>query len=156
MMIRTLKSLLATAILALGFSLPASAINGTDFSDLWWNPSEPGWGLNVIHQNGIIFATLYVYDASGVPHFYSASETRGSGASFTGPLYETRGTYWATNPYNASSYGANQVGSLTLAFSTANSGTLTYVIGGNTIVKSITRFAFAIDNLSGNYLGGVT
>jgi hypothetical protein len=156
-MIRTLKSLLAAAFAAFGFSLPAGAVGtGVDFTDLWWNPAEPGWGLNIIHQNGIIFATLYVYDAAGVPHFYSASETRGTGGSFTGPLYETRGTYFATSPYNAASYGANQVGTLTLAFSTSNSGTLTYSVGGTAVAKNITRFAFAADNLAGNYLGGLT
>jgi hypothetical protein len=148
-MIKMLRNLLAGAIVALGFSLPASAVTGgTDFTDLWWNPSEPGWGLNVIHQNGIIFATLYVYDAASVPHFYSASETRGSGTSFTGPLYETRGTYFAVSPYNAATYGATAVGTLTINFSTSNSGTLTYNVGGNNVTKSITRFAFATDNLT--------
>jgi hypothetical protein len=156
-MIKMLRNLLAGAVVALGFSLPASAVtSGTDFTDLWWNPSEPGWGLNVIHQNGIIFATLYVYDAASVPHFYSASETRGSGTSFSGPLYETRGTYFAVSPYNAAAYGATAVGTLTINFSTSNSGTLTYNVGGNNVTKSITRFAFATDNLTGNYLGGFT
>jgi hypothetical protein len=156
-MTKTFRNLLAAAALALGFSLPASAVtSGTDFTDLWWNPAEPGWGLNVIHQNGIIFATLYVYDANGTPHFFSGSETRGSGNSFSGTLFETRGTPFTTNPYNAAAYGANAVGSINLSFSTANSGTLTYSVGGTTVTKSITRFAFATDNLSGNYLGGLT
>jgi len=156
-MTRTLGKLLAAAALALGISLPASAVTGgIDFTDLWWNPSEPGWGMNVIHQNGIIFATLYVYDAAGTPHFFSGSETRGTGTSFTGPLYETRGTNFAVNPYNAGAYGASAVGTITINFSTANSGTLTYNVGGTNVSKSITRFAFATDNLSGNYLGGLT
>ena len=154
-MIRTLRNLLAAAALALGFALPASAVtSGIDFTDLWWNPSEPGWGLNVIHQNGIIFATLYVYDAAGTPHFFSGSETRGSGNSFSGPLYETRGTSFTVSPYNAAAYGANAVGTITISFSTANSGTLNYNVGATNVTKSITRFAFAADNLSGNYVGG--
>ncbi len=156
-MIRILRTFLASALAALGFCLPASAVTtGIDFTDLWWNPAEPGWGMNVIHQNGIIFATLYVYDATGVPHFYSASETRGSGTAFSGPLYETRGTYFATVPYNAGSYGATSVGTLTISFSTANNGTLNYNVGATNVTKSITRFAFATENLSGNYLGGLT
>jgi hypothetical protein len=156
-MIRTLRNLLATAALALGFALPASAVTGgTDFTDLWWNPAESGWGLNVIHQNGIIFATLYVYDAAGTPHFFSGSETRGTGTVFTGPLYETRGTPFTVTPYNVAAYGATQVGTITLSFSTANSGTLSYSVGATNVTKSITRFAFATDNLSGNYLGGLT
>ena len=156
-MIRTLRTFLASALVVFGISLPASAVtSGTDFTDLWFNPGEGGWGLNVIHEYGIIFVTLYVYDASGTPHFYSASETRGSGNSFTGRLYETRGTYFATTPYNPSAFGATAVGTLTLNFSTPNSGTLTYNVGAINVVKSISRFTFAVDNLSGNYLGGLT
>lgn len=156
-MIRKLKTFLAGVLVAFGISLPAAAVtNGTDFTDLWWNPSEPGWGLNVIHQNGIIFATLYVYDAAGTPHYYSASETRGTGSSFSGPLFETRGTHFAVTPYNVGAHSATAVGTLTLTFSTANSGTLTYNVGGSSVSKTITRFAFATDNLSGNYLGGLT
>ena len=156
-MLRTFKNFLAGVLVTLGVSLPAAAVtNGTDFTDLWWNPSEPGWGLNVIHQNGVIFATLYVYDAAGTPHFYSGSETRGSGSSFSGALFETRGTYFAINPYNAGSYGATQVGTISLNFASANSGTLSYNVGGTSVTKTITRFAFATDNLAGNYLGGMT
>jgi hypothetical protein len=60
------------------------------------------------------------------------------------------------NPYNVAAYGANPVGTITLSFSTANSGTLSYNVGATNVTKSITRFAFATDNLSGNYLGGLT
>jgi hypothetical protein len=40
-----------------------------DFTDLWWNAGESGWGLNLIqHANGIIFAMWYTYDASERGH----------------------------------------------------------------------------------------
>ena len=156
-MIRTLKSLLAAALVAFGFSLPASAVtSGTDFTDLWFNPAEGGWGLNVIHQNGVIFATLFVYDSAGQPHFFGATNTVGSGNNFSGTLSESKGTYFATNPYNADSFVATSVGTLSLSFSGPNSGTLTYNVGGTTVTKQIQRFSFATDNLSGSYLGGMT
>jgi hypothetical protein len=156
-MIKMLRNFLVGAVVALGFSLPASAVtSGTDFTDLWWNPNENGWGLNVIHNNGVIFAMMYIYDAAGTPHFFSGSETRGTGTSFTGPLYETRGSYFAASPYNAGAYGATQVGTITINFSTSNSGTLSYTVGTNTVTKSIQRFAITTDNLTGNYLGGLT
>ena len=156
-MIRSIKLFLASAVVALGFSFPAAAVTGgTDFTDLWFNPSEPGWGVNIIHQNGIIFATLFVYDAAGVPHFYTGSETRGTGNTFTGTLSESHGTYFATNPYNAGQWGTTTVGSITFNFTGPNSGTLSYNVGGNSVTKTIQRFAFGTDNLSGNYLGGMT
>jgi hypothetical protein len=159
-MIKALRNILAAAAVALGFALPASATTtlGTDFTDLWWGgASENGWGLNVIHQNNIIFATLYVYNADSTPRFFSASETRATSSnSFSGPLYDTRGTFYGTVPYNAAAFTGTQVGTLTLSFSSPNAGTLTYNVGGTTVTKSITRFGFGPNNLSGNYLGGMT
>lgn len=159
-MLTSLRNFAAAAALAFGFALPASATTtlGTDFTDLWWGGgTENGWGLNIIHQNSIIFATLYVYNQDGTPRFYSGSETRAtSSTSFSGPLYDTRGTYFGTVPYNAGAFTAAQVGTITLTFSGANTGTLQYNVGGVTVTKSITRFGFGGNNLSGNYLGGVT
>jgi hypothetical protein len=148
----------ATALLAaLGVSLSASAAtSSTDFTDLWLTSGENGWGLNIIQQESLIFATLYVYDAAGNAHFFSASSTVQTGTnSFSGPLYETRGTYYATVPY-VSGPPPTQVGTFTLNFSNANAGTLTYTVNGQTITKQIQRFAFRGENLTGNYLGGLT
>jgi hypothetical protein len=156
-MIRTFRLFAAGLVAALGFSLPASAATGgTDFTDNWLLPGEQGWGLNLIHQGNLIFATLFVYDVNGQPHFFSGSETVGtSTTSFSGPLYETRGTYFA-QPYNQSTHTATQVGTISLNFSSANNGTLSYNVSGVTVTKAIQRFAFRNENLAGNYLGGLT
>jgi hypothetical protein len=154
-MIRTFKSFLAAALLAFGFSLPASAVtSGTDFTDLWWNPAEPGWGVNVIHQNGVIFATLFVFDSAGNPHFYAATNTVGTGNSFSGSLSEGHGTYFGAGSWGA--FTSATVGNFSMNFSGPNSGTLTYNVGGVSVSKQIQRFTFGTDNLSGNYLGGMT
>ena len=159
-MIRALRNIAAGLVVALGLALPASANTtaSADFTDLWWGgTSENGWGLNIIHQNTIIFATLYVYNTDGTPRFFSASETRATGtSSFSGPLYDTRGTYYGTVPYNAGAFSGTAVGTLTLTFSSPTAGTLQYNVGGTAVTKSITRFAFAANNLTGNYLGGLT
>ena len=158
-MIKVFRNIAAGLLVALGLALPASATTAvsTDFTDLWFNPSENGWGLNIIHQNTLIFATLYVYNADGTPRFFSASETRATGTnSYSGPLYDTRGTHFGIVPYNAGAFTATPVGTLTLTFSSATAGTLQYNVGGTTVTKSITRFAFAANNLTGNYLGGMT
>jgi hypothetical protein len=156
-MIHTLRRYLAGLVAAFGLSLPAAAATSgtTDFSDIWGLPSEPGWGLHIIHQAGMIFATLFVYDANGQPHWFSASETAGSGSSFSGPLYEHRGTPF-TAPYNPANRGFNQVGTISFNFNTANTGTLTYTVANVPVTKQIERFAFRNENLSGNYLGGMT
>ena len=158
-MTRILRNFLAAIAVSLGFALPGFAATSgtTDFTDIWLLPSEPGWGMNIIHQGNLIFATLYVYNAAGQPHFFSASETVATGnSSFSGPLYETVGTHYAASPYVGSQHFANPVGTLSLNFSSANAGTLTYSVAGVTYNKAIQRFAFRLENLSGNYLGGMT
>ncbi len=42
---------------------PASA----NYTALWWNPAESGWGVNFNHQGNTLFGTLFTYDASGAP-----------------------------------------------------------------------------------------
>ena len=50
---------------------PACGFSGTNrtfndnYQDLWWNPAESGWGINLTHQSDIIFATLFTYDTAG-------------------------------------------------------------------------------------------
>ena len=39
----------------------------TDQSDLWYIPAESGWGMQLVQRDGVIFATLYVYDINNKP-----------------------------------------------------------------------------------------
>src|SRR6185295_19593915 len=46
--------------------LETSSTPFADFTDLWWNPNESGWGLNLIqHPTNQIFGVWYTYDANG-------------------------------------------------------------------------------------------
>jgi hypothetical protein len=50
----------------------------------------------------------------------------------------------------------NAVGTMTVTFPGPNTGTLTYTVNGLSVTKSIVRFTFRNEILSGNYLGGLT
>jgi hypothetical protein len=41
--------------------------NIADVGDIWWNPNESGWGLQLSQSNTTLFATLYVYDDATFP-----------------------------------------------------------------------------------------
>jgi hypothetical protein len=154
----TLRHYAAAMVAALGFCLPASATSyGTDYTDLWWaSPagSENGWGINLIQQYETIFATLFVYGADNSARWYVASELRGSPNSFSGTLYQTTGpafsAAWTANAV------ATPVGSMTINFSGPSNGTLTYVVNGASVTKSIVRQSIRPNNLAGNYIGGMT
>lgn len=148
-------------IAAFGIALPAGATTyGTDFTDLWGNASESGWGLNLIQQGDIIFATMFVYGTDNSARWYSASELApvgGSTTQFTGDMYETRGPYFGAGAFDPNTVTRTRVGTMTVTFNSPSSGVLSYSATGHPgVTKNITRFTWRGNNLTGNYLGGLT
>jgi hypothetical protein len=153
----TMKRYLAIA--AAAFAFPALATtHSTDYTDLWYLPAESGWGVNVVQQNDIVFATFFVYGPDGTPRWYVAPDTRSVSSpvgqnTFTGSLYSTTGTYFGA-PWTGTAFA--QVGSVSFAFSSPTTGAVSYTVNGVNVTKSITRQTWAANNLTGNYIGGLT
>ena len=119
-----------------------SRITSTNYQDLWWNPAESGWGVNVTHQDNILFATLFTYDASGRDLWLvMSSGARQSDDSFFGDLYQTSGPAFDSNSL-ARVVTARTAGTMRLRFTDGNTGTLTYTYNGVTVTKSIQRQVF--------------
>lgn len=162
---RTMKRTIAGAVLALGFLVSplATAANtwGTDLSDLWWNPNENGWGVNIAHQREILFITLFVYDAGNRAHWYVGPATASASAYggnygdyvFTGALYETTGPHFGAATFDPNAVGVRQVGNVTARFTDVSVGTLSYNVDGVTVTKAIQRQTFRTASLAGQYLG---
>lgn len=113
-----------------------------NYQDLWWNPSESGWGLNMTQQGTIIFATLFTYAPSGRDMwFVGPALRRQADGSYTGSLYNTTGPRFDSSPWRDIS--VNEVGTMRLAFSAGDRGTLTYSVNGTSVTKSIERQVFA-------------
>ena len=153
-------SFLAAVVLAfLAFAARATPLTH-NASDLWWDPNESGWGLNVIHQGDTLFATLFVYAPDGRPTWYSASNlvTAGDGAGhdqplvFTGPLVESTGPAFGS-PFNASAVTRRIVGTMSFEMANTNSATLRYSVDGVNVTKNVQRFTFRPLDLSGDYVG---
>ena len=47
----------------------------SDFSDLWWNANESGWGVTVTQQREVAFFTFFIYGADGKPAWYTGQTT---------------------------------------------------------------------------------
>lgn len=147
----------ATIAATFAIALPASATTySIDYTDLWYaGQSEAGYGLNVVQQYNTIFATLYVYGPDSQPRWYFASGMTGSANSYTGQLYRTTGPVVTSNPFPGFS-SITPVGTMTLNFNSAITGTLTYSVDGATVTKQIARNTFAGNVLTGRFLGGMT
>jgi hypothetical protein len=160
-MTRTLRFAAVAFLAALGLVQTARATTySTDFTDLWFNPSESGWGLNLIQQNQTMFGTLFVYDTTTAPHWYVASDLEpaqnGNTTTWTGTLFSTTGPYFGAASFNPNSVTSSVVGTMNITFTSDTTASLFYTVNGATITKTIQRQTFRGNVLTGNYLGGLT
>jgi hypothetical protein len=119
-----------------------SRLGESNYQDLWWNPDESGWGINLVHQGDIIFATLFTYGANRRDKWFVASGLmRQSDGSFAGELYSTTGT--AFNATTWAGFNIGSVGNMSLRFTDGEHGVLTYNVGASVVAKSITRQVYA-------------
>ena len=109
-----------------------------DYTDLWWNPTESGWGVSLTQQSNIIFAAWYTYDAAGKPIWYVATNCPATATGCTAPVYQFTGGAPLTSQWRGVN-PANEVGRVTFAFSDPANGTMSYTINGVTSSRVITR-----------------
>jgi hypothetical protein len=134
-----------------GAGIPDCTLGGSkaagrdNYHDLWWNPVDSGWGINIAHQGDTLFATYYTYDASGKPEWYVMSNTEriDAGAQmtgFSGPMLRPTGPgYDAT--WDSSKVVLTEVSSATFLFNAAGQGS--FYARAQAPAKPITRMAFS-------------
>lgn len=103
-----------------------------NFTALWSNPAEPGWGLAVSHQGSTVFGVLFAYEADGRPSWTVMSEgVQQARGTFSGELFRASGRKLAV------------AGSMSLAFVGAEKGVLRYQVDGVDFQTPIIRQSFA-------------
>jgi len=126
------------------YTLKASLSTVTDnYTDLWWNPEEPGWGINLNHQGTTIFATLFTYDRDGKPMWLVASSvTRQPSGYWQGSLLRASGTRFDARPWVP--VALERVGTLDLQFESRDKATLSYSFDGVRVSRTIQRQVFSL------------
>ena len=134
----TFRTFLASAFFALALPAAAQAVPAANYTDMWWNANESGWGLSFTqHANNQVYAVMYTYD----PREPDTSSADGSdfkplwivmpGGTWTSPTQIT-GNVYVTNgvPFfqTGTNTVVNQVGTFTLTFSDFNNATFQYNI----------------------------
>ena len=139
-------------ILAFAFAINAHAsTNTSDITDMWWVPAESGWGVNIILQNGVAFATFFVYDTNHNPVWYTAELHYQGNFVWSGGLYATTGP-WFGGPFSPNTI--RQAGTATFSLPSQNQGNLTYSVDGVAVSKMMQRQTWTNENYSGTYAGG--
>jgi len=117
-----------------------------NWSGLWNNAQESGWGITVTQQFDTLFIAWYTYAPNGQPIWYVASNCllAASRSGCTGDLFATRGPVGpeSTPAFSSAQVQARKVGTIALTFNGADSATVTYSVDGATGSRTISRFAF--------------
>lgn len=147
----------ACAVLALALPAAAQSVPAANYSDMWYLPSESGWGVSFVQHAGTnqVYAVWYTYDPRdaepGVPGNFRPLWIVMPGGTWTSPTTLTGSVYVLTGtPFDqdGSNRAINQVGTFTFNFPNASTGTFTYNIAAPAGIPS-TDPAFGLPSFSG-------
>jgi hypothetical protein len=127
-----------SADFTIGTHSTASGITG-----LFYNSSESGWGVNLVQQSSIIFATLFTYDTNGFPTWYVASNCVVEVNGCSGELYFVTAGSEITSKWNGANLSVSPVGNVSFSFTDRDNGTMTFKINGVSGSKVIQRQIWA-------------
>ncbi|MEO8345373.1 MAG: hypothetical protein ABI607_06720 [Betaproteobacteria bacterium] len=144
------------AILCLAFALTGRASSSSsEISDLWYTVGEDGWGVNIVLQNDVAFATFYVYDTNRNPVWFTAvlGFSGAPGYVMAGDLFVDRGP-WFGGAFNPATVTERKAGTATFTLNDLSHATLTYTVDGVVVSKQLERLTFKLEDFSGAYGGG--
>lgn len=131
-----IRSLLTAALLALALPAAAQSTPNADYTDMWWNPNESGWGISFMQSSSSTqaYATWYTYDPRETDMatqqhkplwIVMTGGTWSSPNAITGRAYVLNGVpYFQTG----SNRTVTDVGTFTLTFSSFSTATFSYNI----------------------------
>ncbi len=115
----------------------------TNYSDLWWNPAESGWGISIHHHpSNALVACWLVYGTDGEPRWFLIEPGEWIDAkTFRGVIYQSTGPDWR-DPFETASVELREAGSGVLTFDGPGSGNFSFTIDGVNGSKTISRMSF--------------
>ena len=137
-------------VLAVLAFLCAATSHAANYSDIWWNPAESGWGLTIADHETNLWAVWYTYKADGSPTwmFASGGTFDASRTRFTGSLYQATGPAYNA-PFSSRPVNVTQAGTITIDFAPpglANGIALfSYTVGSVSGTRQVERFGFGND-----------
>jgi len=140
-----MHSMICTLAASAALQAAAQAAPNLDYTDMWWNPGESGWGISVRQKLGAggtvdsLVAVWYTYDPRAVDPaspggtgsvplwLYMSGGTWSTPTSYTGTIYATIGTPFAQT-WNPASFAIESVGSFRFRFTDSGHGMFDYTI----------------------------
>ena len=120
-----------------------SRVGATNYTDVWWNAAESGWGLSMIHQGDSIFIAWYTYGSNNKPQWITGLASRQSNGSYTGTLSRAvSGTPFSQINGPATVFPLPTVGNFQLTFSNGENVSFNYTVDGITQTKALSRYVY--------------
>ena len=126
---------------------------GADYTDIWWNPAESGWGLTLAQHGDNVFGVWFTYGTDGQPLFVVLPSVGFAAPNaFSGVLFTTTGPYYGEPSFDASRVRVTAVGNASIVFN-GRQGTFTSTVNGHTQVKTLLPQPFGRATPSGAPIG---
>jgi hypothetical protein len=113
---------------------------------LWWaaNGAESGWGINLTHQDDVLFATWFTYDSQGrATWLVMSSGAENSRNQYSGTLYRTTGPAFNAARFDPARVTRTPVGTLTISMIDFDDAMMTATVDGVTVTKPLGKQLFA-------------
>jgi len=143
---------LVVALLLLAAAFSARAL---EYTDVYYDKDEPGWGAFLVQSDKFQFIAFFIYGSDGKATWYTAQlMDDGTGTNtYTGTLYAITGTYFI-NPW--AGYTINPAGTASFQAADIYHATLKYTVNGLPMVtKAVQRQMLTPYKLAGNYSGSM-
>ena len=150
--LRRAACVLLAAVSLLAFPAYATSF-GVDQSDIYYIPTESGWGVQLVHRGSVIFATMFVFGPTGAATWYVATLNSTANSTWTGDLFTGTGPYFGIDPFDPTNVVGRKAGTMTWVAQTPGSGTLSYVADGVAVTKNVIRQTLVFDDYNGAYIG---
>ncbi len=132
-----------------------------DATGLYWDYREPGWGVAVHQQAGVLFAIVLTHRADGSPTWLVAPSVpyvegqEGDFVTYRGDLWITAGTpFDRAGGYRGGDFKAGRVGTFELVYDTAGYHYVAYDVEGESITRNVSRLVWRpAPAPSGTYAG---
>lgn len=111
---------------------------GIGLADLWFNPSQSGWGISMHQQYSTLFATWFVYDVDGTPTWLFLPNATTAGGTMSGDVFRAMSIAGAA--YEAHGVTVSKVG--TASYAGQDVSTLSATIDGRSWTSPISRLPF--------------
>lgn len=130
-------------LIAIAALLP-SLSHAQNYSDMWWNPSESGWGVTIADHETQLVAVWYTYDTDGSPVWFTVpgGTFNADRTFFSGDLYRATGPSFA-GAFDPAAVVRTKVGTASFEFAPGGeSANFTWTVGSDTRSRQIQRLPF--------------